>query len=46
MLYRTPPRLPCGARHLRAYTHDALPGGTAPHWGEPDTDNDVPVSSG
>ena len=24
-----------------AYTHDALPGGTAPHWGEPDTDNDV-----
>ena len=24
-----------------AYTHDALPGGTAPRWGQPGVDNDV-----
>jgi glucose/arabinose dehydrogenase/PKD repeat protein len=24
-----------------AYTYDALPGGTAPHWGRPGVDNDV-----
>ena len=46
MLGAAPPRLPGGARHLRRLHPRRPAGGTAPHWGEPDTDNDVCLSSG
>ncbi|MBN2623324.1 MAG: PQQ-dependent sugar dehydrogenase, partial [Acidimicrobiales bacterium] len=35
------PDFPADPSIFVAYTHDALPGGTAPHWGEPDSDGDV-----
>lgn len=35
------PDFPADPNVYVAYTYDALPGGTAPHWGEPGTDVDV-----
>ena len=35
MLSRTHPDFPAVPDIFVAYTHDALPGGTAPHWASP-----------
>jgi glucose/arabinose dehydrogenase/PKD repeat protein len=35
------PDFPADPSIYVAYTYDALPGGTAPHWGQPGVDNDV-----
>jgi glucose/arabinose dehydrogenase len=35
-----PPDFPTNPSVYVLYTYDALPGGSAPHWGSPNTDND------